>query len=370
MFSKTRKECVLCSTHLIEKYTQKKQPITYCPKITSPDNDVYMDLTYGACPNCGSVQLMTLVDPNILYEDSHNITYDTPTWKQHHAQFAEFVLANADKEIIEVGGSSGILAKNILCIRPETKYTILDLCNPIQRDPSIQYTIGNCEQHIFCPNTTVVMSHLFEHLYEPRRFIENLARNTVRKVFISIPNMKVLLANKSPAVIHTEHTYYMEDSDAAQLFKSYGYALQSQVDYKTHSHFMYFTLEDGLTKTNIWPTSTRAAQILETFRARDERFGNITVQPNSFIVPAGHYGQIMYCLMKDSAQNVAGFLDNDPAKQGKRVYGTLANVFPMTYIQKYSNSEPVHIYLHAGPYTAEIKSQLLSNCPHATIYEL
>jgi hypothetical protein len=62
--------------------------------------------------------------------------------------------------------------------------------------------------------------------------------------------------------------------------------------------------------------------------------------------------------------------NNDPAKQGKRVYGTLANVFHMTYIQKYSNSEPVHIYLHAGPYTEEIKAQLLSNCPHAAIYEL
>ena len=79
---------------------------------------------------------------------------------------------------------------------------------------------------------------------------------------------------------------------------------------------------------------------------------------NTFIVPAGHFGQLIYYFLKDK-EKIIGFLDNDTTKCGKRVYGTTHITYPMSDIIKYIDTT-VDILIHAGPYTHEIKKQLLT----------
>jgi len=55
-----------------------------------------------------------------------------------------------------------------------------------------------------------------------------------------------------------------------------------------------------------------------------------------------------------------GFLDNDPSKIGKRMYGTHLLNYPMSEIQKHKE---ITVILHAGPYLSEIKKQLLDYNP-------
>jgi hypothetical protein len=362
-----RRSCVICCNPLTECYTHKNKPITYCPKTEAEPftSDKFQDLVYGSCGTCGSVQLLTLVDQAELYADPHNITYNTPTWAKHHKSFADFLSNNLPEKskIIEVGGSSGVLANHLLPTFSD--YTIMDFCL-VDPPAGIKFIQGNCETFNFPSDAAVIMSHLFEHLYEPRKFIENLANSGVDYAAISIPNIKSLLDADSPAVVHAEHTYYLDKCDAEYMFSCNGYKLIEEFDFGTHSLFMLFKKIENYNAIDIVWDRDRSSKIIESFHRRDRHFGSVNLENNALIVPAGLYGQIIYTHTQHLG-GIAGFLDNDPSKQGRRVYGTPCNVFTFDHIRTIDT--PI-IYIHAGPYTAEIKAQIYSIKPNAIVYDI
>ncbi len=362
-----RTKCVICFNKLQSAYIHKNQPITYCPKPFTVDyEDQFCDLEYGSCESCGSVQLMTLIDQAILYEDPHNITYNTPTWAAHHQSFADFISKYLDTSlpVTEIGGSSGILA-SLLMPQGYTDYTIMDFCSA-DIPAGVKFIQGNCETHDFTGISATIMSHLFEHLYNPRDFINQLAKAAVRFVAISIPNMTHLLNVGSPAVVHAEHTYFLEKTDAEYMFNCHGYRLLGYSAFANHSHFMIFEWTGAAIPAVLPGAPSRAAAVLETFMSRDAHFSSVELAPNAFIVPAGIYGQIIYTHTRISGA-VAGFLDNDPSKQGRRLYGTDCQIYAFDQLLKVSAPS---IYIHGGPYTAEIMEQIRKISPDAKIFEL
>ena len=77
-----------------------------------------------------------------------------------------------------------------------------------------------------------------------------------------------------------------------------------------------------------------------------------------FIVPAGLYGQIIHYFLSDKLKSqLYGFLDNDPSKINKRLYGTPYSIFKMDKVKDY---DFITIMIFNGPYTNEIKEQLNS----------
>lgn len=363
----TRNTCVICCSNLVEKYIHTNQPLTYCPKSENQpyEHDIFADFTYGACVNCGSVQLMTLANQEILYADPHNITYNTPTWVAHHKSFANFIEANlgASNKIVEVGGSSCILAKYLLPTYED--YTILDFC--VFEPPSgIKFVQGNCETYNFKGVDAVLMSHLFEHLYEPRKFIENLNKSDVKYVGISVPNLVALLEDNSFAVIHKEHTFYFDKNDVEYMFSCYGYKLINYNEFKKHSLFMLFEKKDTDIHTTVQWDTVRAEHILNTFYSRDKILAAVTMANNALIVPAGIYGQLIYTHTKHEGA-ILGFLDNDPSKQMHRLYGTNYNIYPFDLLH---TMDTPHVYIYGGPYTEEIKKQILDIQPTTIIHDI
>lgn len=365
-----RDNCVICDGKLITKYEHRAQPITYCPKPTSQVNeDIFEDLIYGVCEVCESVQLMTLIDQAVLYADPHNITYNTPTWAQHHKSFADFIIEFLPKmqdSIIEVGGSSGILAT--LLLGEYTDYSILDFCKSSDMPTNINFIQGNCETYNFPKGATIIMSHLFEHLYNPKRFIKHAADAKVPNIIISVPNLEALLDRKPPAIVNQEHTYYYDKNDLEYMFSSYGYRLKQFSEFGKHSLFMMFSQEGGSCYDHLYKScgDSRGEKILQTFRDRDERFGSTTLDDNAIIVPAGMYGQVVYTHAKH-AGSVAGFLDNDRSKQGRRLYGTNCEIFSFDKLLSIPNPK---IYMNASFYAKELTEQILAIHSTATIINL
>ena len=89
----------------------------------------------------------------------------------------------------------------------------------------------------------------------------------------------------------------------------------------------------------------------------DSILSSIELKQPCFIAPAGHYGQKIYYYLNRFHAFIKGFLDNDPLKQNKRMYGTPLNVYSPTHLETYKNTK-IYIVLYAGPYTNEIKGQL------------
>jgi len=324
--------------------------------MSPPDEsvDVVSDQEFGSCDSCGCVQLMSLIDPLILYKNNHNQTYNTPTWKQHHATFAEFMIHNyIGSDAIEIGGTPATLYPFLTHLN----YRIMNICT--QETNDVPFILANCEDYAFDNQCDLILSHVFEHLYNPDKFIDNIARCGVKRVFISIPNMDVQLEQKSPYCVSNEHTFFVNYRFICRLFRCRGYECKSVTEFKKHSYFFMFELGSSIEHIdNTIPQDYLGAfkDIFETANLRFEKNISDTYQV-TFIAPGGHFGQLVHYYMQP--KSLTGFLDNDVTKQYKRVYGTNYTVFPYDKLKEYKGQR-IRIFLYAGPYVQELRDQLLS----------
>lgn len=347
-----RIKCVICENKLEKLYLIHDVPISLSVTDQKIDTDVFDKQDVRYCENCGCVQLKNLINPEILYTTTHNLTYTHPMWDDHHNNFSRFILTTINNNsIMEIGGSSGALYNKIK--NANLEYSCIDLCQANFDVSNIKYVIANCENYKFNNVSCIAMSHVFEHLYDPKKFIENIDQHNIKTVYISIPNMINLLDNKSSSIIHNEHTFFIDDIFIRYLFSRKGYELINSKKFKNHSIFYQFE------KTNCKVSELLNREYIKNtmydiYLNLQDRFTNCIFQENSFIVPAGHMGQLVYNVSKP--KSILGFLDNDKAKQGKRQYGTPYNIFPFDELNKYQSE--INIYIYAGVYVNELLSQL------------
>ena len=331
----SRTACCLCGGLLQEGFTLYGHPITFSPTIKSHEEDIYEDLKYGSCSACGSVQLMTLVPPHILYENSHNGTIYSSTWTRHHEAFSDFIKVDAKSKIIEVGGTGSLTI--------DAEYRILDIVD----NDSSNHIKGNCEDFDFCHTDCVIMSHVFEHLYEPSKFIKNCYMGGVGDIFISIPYMST---NSHVLPIHTEHTYFADELDIINLFEMNKYKLKCTKNFEKHSIFFHFILNEDVVPRGGHLRPGREVELFYNIEKRNKILEDISFHDDTYIMPAGHLGQIIYHYLKN--KQIKGFIDNDKNKQNKRVYGTPFYVFSLDAVF------PKNIILYGGNYSSEIQEQI------------
>lgn len=363
-----RTECVFCKGKLLHFFTRDNFPITASPpETTQPsEKDIFGKQTFCICEVCSCVQLESLIDPEILYISSHNNTSHTPTWKEHHSMFKEFI-GRPNDILFEIGGT-GALYNLIKVAYPTVQYEILDICDPYEPIDDVTYYKGNCEEFIFPKGRTLILSHVFEHLYNPRKFVESVSTSQIDTIYISIPNMLKFVELGTSNILHNEHTFYVDASYTQWLFAQYEYSLVKSYEFTTHSVFLQFMKRSNQHTQDISLHRTEISEKIYTLWTNDtHRLTNINIQPGSFICPGGLFGQLLVYYAKPT--HIRGFLDNDTSKQNLRVYGTPYYVFPFSELSNYTTT-PVTIYILAGPYSNEIKKQILSYNSEIAVIEL
>jgi 2-polyprenyl-3-methyl-5-hydroxy-6-metoxy-1,4-benzoquinol methylase len=347
-----RQKCIVCDKSIFFLYQIDLMPIILSQTYNKIDDDVFQDQQVYYCKHCSCVQLKNLIDPSILYQHPHNTTSALPTWKEHHATFSKFITESLDTNaIMEIGGSSGALYQHLK--NEPIEYSCIDLCEANFDTSNCTYIIGNAEEYNYDNVDTVAMSHVFEHLYDPKLLLSNLSKNNISTIFISIPNMSALLNRRSSSIIHYEHTYYIDKYFTEYLLSEQGYSLTKYVEFKDHSLCMQFK-KTNCEKQVIEPRHNIVEQIHDIYNSMYTRFQGQEISPTSYIIPAGHMGQLFYSIAKPSS--IYGFLDNDPSKQGKRLYGTPYMIYPFDQLKRHS--ETIDVYIYAGPYLKEVVKQL------------
>lgn len=234
-----RVNCVLCDSTLNEITT-----IQNCKYLCldNPDINNVWNMKIGSCEKCYSVQLMTLMDPNILYgPDYFQPLNNSYVWVQHNISFTNFIVKNLPfSPIIEIGSSSFCLGKHLIHYYKD--YTVFDYCVNCEKRPDVNYLEGNCENYDFPENSNIIMSHVFEHLYEPKKFIKNCKKNKVKKILISIPKM-----TNNNYYVNEQHTFLYNENDIEYIFSLYDYKLIKNdsfisSDKSFESIFFYFEL--------------------------------------------------------------------------------------------------------------------------------
>lgn len=308
-----RTSCVLCEKDLVQFYKKADFPIRCCGE---KENYVW-DMVLGKCSNCASYQQMNLLPSDVLYGGTYLLdTSYSPAWIKHHDALSSFICRYVTKgsKITEIGSSSQVLIRRLLATHQNYSLEVFDYSlDTAERLPGVSYTEGNCETFSFPKGSILVMSHVFEHLYEPARFVEKCYTDGVSDIILSLPNMN----DESQVSITREHTYTYKDTDIEQLFSRKGYQCYQKEFYQyNHSIFFYFK---------------RRTPTTEHFFQQKH-----TVPSESYLMGAGFYSQVIYHNIVNP-ESIIGIVDNDTMKQGKLFYNTPFIIEPFRALQKASS---------------------------------
>jgi len=328
--------------------------------------ETFFNFTLLCCKSCNCLQLQNLVDPSILYSDLYTNATFSSSWEHHNIELTNFILNNTtDTSFLEIGANKGGLYKMLKNKQNNIRYNVLDMYKNNELDENIHFFEGNCETFDFTGFNALILSHVFEHLYSPLTFIQNVRNSNVHTLFISIPNFDYLLNEESITLLHSQHTFFCGLDYILYMFSLYQYKCESHFEYPGNfkSRMFKFVLD-----ANVVPLSMPSRDIelyKKIYITKMYNLRNTQIPENSYIFPSGIYGQYAYYFSKYK-NNVLGFLDNNPERHNKKLYGTDKLVYSPLTIER----ENITICICDCPYKEEIITGLKRISPDLNLLRI
>ena len=337
--------------------------------VTHPrSEDILAELTWQISRTTGVLQLKELVPLDILYQEQHDAGVTGDLWRLHHKAFADFLGKQQPTGVLEIGGAHGILAMEYMRLG-RIPWTVLEPNPAPVTGCTARFIKGFFNESFAYPDPfdTVVHSHVFEHIYEPDAFIEQLARlmSIGKTMVFSIPNMQIMLERRYTNCINFEHTVFLTEPYVEYLLARHGFRI-SATEYFREDHSIFYAaireqdvipveLSDQLYERNkrlYLDYVEYHAQLIEQLNARLRE-----ISTSVYLFGAHVFAQYLI-QMGLNTNSILGLLDNAPAKQGKRLYGT--DLFVSSPAVLRGLHRPV-VILRAGVYNDEIKQDILGN---------
>lgn len=336
----------------------------------SIEEDLFFDMQWQISRNTGIIQLNPLLPLKILYPESHGSGNIGNLWLEHHQKFAKFIHKQSPSSVLEIGGLHGILSreynkKNII------DWTIIEPNPSPLPDVKATFIKGFFDKDFTFNGKidTVVHSHVFEHVYDPNEFICNISNflEEGQKLIFSIPNLEVMLQNKYNNCINFEHTLFLTEPYIDFLLSKHGFKQIDKIHFKKdHSIFYSYVKSNNVDlielPINLYDYNKNLYLDYVTYHQQLIKELNFKIQKNIkgqpiFLFGAHVFAQYLIAFGLDMTRIIC-LLDNDPNKQGKRLYGTNMMVKSPQSIK--DEDSPV-IILKAGVYNNEIKKDILEN---------
>ena len=339
-----RTDCVLCNHSLAEFITFKNFP-TKCLLIRG-STPMLSDMRLGHCLFCGSVQQMNLPNQKFIYGDYPYDTSYSPQWNSHNEALIDFVDSNVPAEcpIIDVGASGMKLASKLH--ETHADYTVFDFSlATAKRLPGFKYVEGNCEEHEFPAHAVVLMSHVFEHLYKPSRFLSRCKGG----IILALPNMN----DETRVLVTREHTFTFSDGDIDHLFSRHGFALKAKQVWGDNHSIFYFYQPD--------PQCAVISQVLRPSRwlVAETYFSSPLTLPNECIIAGAGFVTQTLLARATNPGSVVGIIDNDSMKHGHLFYGTTHVVQPFSSLSSAKDSTSV-VVVAGNRWTDEMVRQIVT----------
>lgn len=345
-----RNFCVICDSMLsnsmsdelfFEERSNKLQMFNTVNIVSTTDYNPseIKKINFVGCSECGCIQLQNLFLPSDIYSQPLQI-FDGPAIQTHHNLFCDFIFKNTNYNsfLFEIGGSYGNLAKRIIekynQNNSKITYTIMEFdIKHYPEIPNIKYINGNCEDYNYSGINTIIMSHVFEHLYKPKDFVKMISNYDVQNIFISIPDMDGLMTIGDLNNLNILHTFYVNSKYIIYLFYLYGFILKDTYSYTNNSIF-YFFVKSSIIKQHIeYKQPELLVSIPDFYINKIHKIQQINIDNPFYICPSGFYGQFVYMYLNENTKkNVLGFLDGHPFKINKRLSGTPLIIYDKTQI--------------------------------------
>ncbi|TSA58519.1 MAG: methyltransferase domain-containing protein [Methylophilaceae bacterium] len=344
--------------------------------VNSPKTeDVEADMNWSISRGSGLIQLNNLIPLAILYPESHGSGGIGTLWDKHHKAFAHFLNRSSPSSVLEVGGAHGILAREYQQFG-KIPWTILEP-NPTPCEGcEARFIRGFFDEKFSYREAfdTVVHSHVFEHIYEPDQFMRHLAGFMAegKHLVFSLPNMQIMLERKYTNCINFEHTTFLTEPYVEFLLVKHGFRLLSKEYFMDDHSIFYAAVRDPSVGPADLPHGLYEKNkrlYMDYVRYHEELIKDLNRKMSDFTQPVYLFGAHVFAqhliMVGLDTTRIISLLDNDPQKQGKRLYGTSLMVQSPEKLREVKN--PI-VILKAGVYSDEIKSDIIRNINPETIF--
>ncbi|EAH5774567.1 class I SAM-dependent methyltransferase, partial [Campylobacter jejuni] len=325
----SRKKCVISNTEL--EFLSKDTFPLFCGCVETDLKDDLICEQEWAISKYGVIQLKNLIPLELLYKNGHNSGTIGELWEEHHKKFADFIVENNPKSILEIGGGHGKLSQNCLNLL-DLNWTIVEP-NSKNKYENVDYIDGFFCKEIFNNKKfdTIVHSHTFEHIYDPCKFLEEISFILANgdKMIFSLPNMQKWLRNKFPNCFNFEHTILLSECVLEFLLHKYKFKILDKKYFKEHSIFYCICKDESInnekaTLKNQYEENKKLfLDMKEYYREKIVELNKVLENTTKKVYLFGAHLFSQYLVFKGLKTNkIVNILDNDLNKQGKRLYGT------------------------------------------------
>lgn len=308
----------------------------YCV-ITQPETDVHADMEWSISRGSGCVQLAKLAPLDIVYGHEHGSGAVGGVWRDHHTAFAAFLNKRGVRRALEIGAGHGVLAKKYLEDVQDASWVVVEPNFPAWTHERLLMMQGMFDSNFTLPEgvapvDAVVHSHTFEHMYEPRAFLEDVNKFLpvgAMHIF-TLPRMEVWLRQHHPNTLNFEHTVLLTEAAIEELLRVTGFDVVEKQYFRDDHSVFYATRKVkeankfGVLRLNEYALNKKL--FMDFVKAQQDAVVRInaalaTVPTKAYLFGAHIFSQFTLSFGLH-ADRIAGIIDNDTAKHGKRLYGT------------------------------------------------
>ena len=342
---------------------------------TPPTEDLSARMAWWISRTTGSIQLNPLVPLEVLYGQGHGSGTVGELWRRHHKAFCEFALRYQPRHVVEIGGGHGCLANEYLDVVPDAQWTMVEPNPTVAARDRLRVVRGLVDEHYQADATTdaILHSHLLEHIYEPSYFVGLVAKNLPENGYhlFSIPNLRLMLERNYTNCLDFEHTVFLSEEYIDYLLTAAGFMIHSK-EYFLDDHSIFYATRKSSdlvphSLPRLYEWHRELFQDYVSFHQVLAKDLNQRISSHSgevFVFGAHVFTQYLIAFGLDTG-GVVSILDNDPNKQGRRLYGTQLRVEPPSVLRQAANPALV---LRGGVYNEEIKAGIRNTVASPVIY--
>jgi len=333
-----RVQCGVCGAgDLRPILTIDRFPIFQGCVIDPPTEDEHAPMPWAECLSCHSAQVSALPPLERVYPGDH-FTGLGGAWTRHHAAFAAFLTRHATGGIADIGGESGALASAYKRRGGEATWTILEPHPLLAHDlpPDVAVVEGFLKRAAIARigASTAVMCHTLEHAVDLRTALDDITAALPERgrIVIAWPLLERWVEKGLAGALNFEHPTYVPLPALKALFVRAGWRLRGEESWPENDT-LFLAFERGADAArplaDVPPApGTLIADYFTRFRARALAAMRAMARHKGdvFLMPASISAQALFAAGLTETR-LCGVLDNAPAKQAKRLYGTTLSVF-------------------------------------------
>lgn len=349
-------------------FTLKNFPVFMGCVDQDQEQDLVSDMKFHISRSTGMIQLNPVLSLDVVYQTAHNPGTVGASWDDHHRSFAEFIHKYKPKKIFEIGGAHGKLSEYYADLMPASDWTIIEP-NPVPV-PGLRARMINGfytkDTELPADLNMLVHSHVLEHFYNPHEFFHAASRLKVGTFMcFSVPALRRHLEQQFTNTINFEHTYLCTEEFIEWWLTCYGFNLLERY-YYNDDHSIFYSAVKTPRPVNITEPPCvyeENRNLINDYSDHHRKLiANINEQIRGhsghvFLFGAHVFSQFLIAFGLDTSKLVC-ILDNSPAKQNKRLYGTNLQIRSPKMLSEFDN--PI-VILRTGVFDQEIKNDILTN---------